>query len=123
MKDEARCRRLLLAWIALSAGCQAYNTGTETRMDEQMLDVSFENARAEALFGEIVRNTERQTHVKSRLGTSSLSLYSRGETVAVNAHCNDHIRAMDTDGDLLITECEAEQYYETLRQEGKITDS
>lgn len=45
---------------------------------------------------------------------AGLSLYSRGETVAWNANCNDHIWQMDTDGDLVITEQEAASHYDSL---------
>ena len=89
-------------------------------MDEQMLKVSFENARAEELFREIIYGTERESHVTSRVGTPSASLYSRTETVAFNAHCNDHIRAMDKNSDLVVSQQEAEDYYTVLREQGKI---
>jgi hypothetical protein len=106
--------------VALGGGCQVVSTGTETRMDEQMLKVSFENAKAEELFTKIIYGTERETHVTSRIGTPSLSLYSRSETVAFNTHCNDHILAMDKDSDLVISQKEAEDYYRRLCEEGKI---
>jgi hypothetical protein len=109
-------------FVALSSGCQVVNTGTETRMDEQMLNISFENDQAEELFGRIVSGTDRETHVKKRIGTPSASLYSRTETVAFNAHCNDHIRAMDKNSDLVISQKEAEDHYRALREQGKITD-
>ena len=113
----------LLLLVMLGAGCQVFSTGTETRMDEQMLDVSFENAQAEVLFGKIVHGTERQTDVKSRVGTSSVSVFERTETVAFNAHCNDHIRAMDTNADLVISQREAEDYYKLLCERGQIEGS
>ena len=109
---------LLLA--LLGSGCQVINTGTETRMDEQMLKIKYENAQAEQLFAKIVHGTERETRT-TRVGAPSVSLYSRSETVAFNAHCNDHIRAMDTNADLLITQKEAEEYYRRLLEQGKIT--
>ena len=108
--------------LALSSGCQVINTGTETRMDEQMLEVSFENEQAQALFAKIIYGADRETHVKKRVGTSSVSLYSRAETVAFNAHCNDHIRAADKNSDLVISRKEAEDYYRYLSEQGKITD-
>ena len=107
--------------LAVGSGCQLYNTGTETRMDEQMLKISFENARAEEVFGAIVHGTERETRT-TRVGAPAASLYSRSETVAFNAHCNDQIRAMDKNADLLITQQEAEDYYRDLFVQGKITE-
>lgn len=115
-------RTLLIAslLLALSSGCQVINTGTETRMDEPMLSVSFENAQAESLFGKIIYGTERETHVRKRIGTPSASLYSRTETVAFNAHCNDHIRAMDKNSHLIISEKEADDYYRDLLAQGRV---
>jgi len=85
-----------------------------------MIDVSFENAEAEEVFDSIIHDTEQDTNVKSRIGSPSFSLNSRSETVAFNAHCNDHIRAMDKNADLLISQKEAEEYYKYLAEEGKI---
>ncbi len=39
-----------LLLILLSNGCQVNNAGTETRTEEQMLDISYENAKAEEVF-------------------------------------------------------------------------
>jgi hypothetical protein len=111
-----------LLLVALSSGCQVINTGTETRMDEQMLKVQFENAKAEEVFAAIIHGTERETRATARVGAPSLSLYSRNKTVAFNAHCNDHIKAMDTNADLLISQQEAEDYYRRLLEQGKITN-
>jgi hypothetical protein len=101
-------------------GCQLMKTGTETRTEEPMLDVSYENDKAQELFDAIVHGTEREENVKARIGSPSFSLYSRYETVAFNAHCNDHIRAMDKDADLIISQKEAEQYYQDLVEQGKV---
>ena len=121
--NRTLCITLVSALLAaVMGGCQVVNTGTETRMDEQMLKVSFENARSEELFREIIYGTERETQVRSRVGTPSLSPYSRTETVAFNAHCNDHIRAMDKNSDLVISQQEAEDYYRVLCEQGKITN-
>jgi len=122
MKDHIRAALILSLLLVVSSGCQVVNTGTETRMDEQMLKVSFENAQAQELFAKIIYGTDRETHVKKRMGTSSVSLYSRSETVAFNAHCNDHIRAADKNSDLVISQQEAEDYYRYLCEQGKITE-
>jgi hypothetical protein len=106
--------------VALGTGCQLVNTGTEIRTDEQMLNVSFENAKAQEVFAAIIYGSERETHVTTRIGIPSASLYSRNQTVAFNAHCNDHIRAMDKNADLLITQQEAEDYYRMLVDQGKL---
>lgn len=111
---------LVALFSVISTGCQVVNTGTETRMDEQMLKVSFENTQAEQLFAKIIYGTDREVHVKKRIGTPSASVYSRTEKVAFNAHCNDHIRAMDTNSDLVISQAEAEEYYRHLQEAGKI---
>ena len=121
MKQARSLSQVAILLFLLGNGCQLFKTGTETRMDEQMLDISYENAKAEELFGAIVHGTEREEDVKSRIGSSSLSLYSRSETVAFNAHCNDHIRAMDKNADLLISQKEAEEYYKQLSEQGKMT--
>ena len=121
MKDQIRTALISSLLLAVSSGCQVINTGTETRMDEQMLKVSFENAQAEDLFAKIIYGTERESHAKKRIGSPSVSLYSRTETVAFNAHCNDHIRAMDKNSDLLISQKEAEDYYRYLVEQGRIT--
>lgn len=111
---------LLLA--ACGSGCQLINKGTEVRTDEQMLRISFENAKAEELFGAIIYGTERSERTIRRIGAPSFSLYSRYETVSFNAHCNDHIRAMDKNADLLLSQKEAEDYYRLLFEQGKIVD-
>ena len=121
MKQASSLSLVTILLVLLGNGCQVNKTGTETGMDEQMLDISYENAKAEELFGAIVHGTEREEDVKSRIGSSSISLYSRSETVAFNAHCNDHIRAMDKNADLLISQKEAEEYYQQLSEQGKIT--
>jgi len=121
MKNQIRTALISSLLLAVSSGCQVINTGTETRMDEQMLKVSFENAQAEDLFAKIIYGTERETHAKKRIGSPSVSLYSRTETVAFNAHCNDHIRAMDKNSDLLISQKEVEDYYRYLFEQGNIT--
>ena len=108
--------------ITLGSGCQVVNTGTETRTEEQMLPISFENAQAEKEFAAIIYGAERETNVKARVGSPSVSLYSRTETVGFNAHCNNCIRAMDKNSDLLITQKEAEDYHRYLVEQGKITD-
>jgi hypothetical protein len=120
MTRTCHTRQVLLPLILLFCSCQINQRGTEIRTDEQMLDVSFENAGAEEVFDSIIRDTERETNVKARIGSPSFSLYSRYETVAFNAHCNDHIRAMDKNADLLISQKEAEEYYKYLAEEGKI---
>ena len=122
MKEKAFFSFIVLPLIVCGHGCQLINTGTETRTEEQMFDISYENDRAEELFNEIVHGTEREENVKTRIGFPSFSLYSRYETVAFNAHCNDHIRAMDKNVDLIISEKEAEQYYQDLVKQGKIKD-
>jgi hypothetical protein len=101
-----------VAWTTF--GCQVYNRTDEVRSDEQMLPVSFENARAEELFLKAAKTTYGQRQNVRRIGVPSLSLYARGETVAWNANCNDHIRKMDKDGNLIITEREAEAYYSSI---------
>ncbi|MBP8304738.1 MAG: hypothetical protein KBE04_11505 [Phycisphaerae bacterium] len=100
--------------LCMACGCQINNSTREVRSDEQMLAVSFENARAEDLFVKAVKTTYGEVKTVRRVGFPSLSLYSRGETVAWNANCNDHIRKMDKDGNLLITEQEAESYYRSI---------
>ena len=84
------------------------NRGTEVRMDEPMLHVEFENAKAEELFRAIIYGTERKTRTTARVGLPTVSLYSRSETGAFNAHCNDHIRAMDSNAALVISQKEAD---------------
>jgi hypothetical protein len=69
-----------------------------------MLPVSFENARAEELFLKAVKTTYGQEKNVKRVGFPGLSLYSRNETVAWNANCNDHLRKLDKDGNLFITQ-------------------
>jgi hypothetical protein len=105
---------------AFGGGCQMVNRGTEVRMNEQMLQVRFENARAEELFRAIIYGSERKTRTTARVGLPLVSLYSRSETVAFNAHCNDHIRAMDSNADLVISQKEAEDYYRLLFERGEV---
>jgi hypothetical protein len=101
--------------IFLFCGCQINQRAAEVRTDEQMLNVSFESRRAEDLFDKIIRGTERETTQIAQVGVPMLSVYSRYERVAFNAHCNDHITKMDTNGDLFIIEQEAEAYYESIK--------
>jgi hypothetical protein len=100
--------------IVLCCGCTICKTGTEIRTDEQMLDVSFENDRAKDLFNTIIYETKREDKEIVRIGIPFFSVYSRYERPAFNAHCNDHIRAMDKNGDLFITLHEATIYYKTV---------
>ncbi len=105
---------VLLAALSAACGCQVYNTGHEVRSDEQMLPVTFENARAEELFMKAVQMTYGQEQNVKRIGFPKFSLYSHSETVAWNANCNDHIRQMDKDENRIITEQEAKAHYESL---------
>jgi len=105
---------VLVVILCLACGCQICNSTQEIRSDEAMLEVSFENERAEELFMKAVNTTYGDEKNVKRIGVPGLSLYSRGETVAWNANCNDHIRKMDTDGNLVITEQEAQSYYDSL---------
>ena len=59
-------RTLLIASLLVSfgSGCQLYNSGTEVRMDEQMLNITFENAKAEEVFDAIIHGTERETRAR-----------------------------------------------------------
>ena len=120
MKGKALFSFVVSLLVVLGNGCQLMKTGTEIRTEEQMLDISYENDKTEELFNTIVHNTEREENVKARIGFPSFSLYSRYETVAFDAHCNDHIRAMDKNTDLIISQNEAEQYYKDLVEQGKI---
>ncbi len=120
MTAALRASPILFLLAVSCGGCQIYSTGTETRMDEQMLNVSFENDKAKELFAEIIYGTEPETRTVARVGSPSLSVYSNTETVAFNAHCNDHIRAADRNGDLIITEKEAADYHRYLSEQGKI---
>jgi len=108
----ATCWLSLMLWAG--GGCQIYNRMDEVRSDEALLDVSFENERAEDLFVKAVKTTYGREQNVSRIGVPGLSVYSRGETVAWNANCNDHIRKMDTDENLIITEREAQAYYNSI---------
>ena len=105
---------VLAAVVFLAWGCQINNRTEEIRGEEQMLAVSFENERAEELFVKAVKTTYGDATNVKRIGVPGLSVYSRGETVGWNANCNDHIRKMDTDGDLVITEQEAAAHYESI---------
>ena len=105
---------VFFAVLCMGGGCQFHNVTNEIRSDEQMLKVSFENARAEELFMKAVNMTYGDAKNVERLGLPGFSLHSRNETVAWNANCNDHIRAMDTDGNLVITEQEAQAHYDSV---------
>ena len=111
MRDRIWLVGVSTAMLCMVCGCQVNNSTREVRSDEQMLPVTFENARAEGLFLKSVKTTYGEVKTIRRVGFPSFSLYSRGETVAWNANCNDHIRKMDKDENLLITEQEAESYY------------
>lgn len=102
------------AVVCLAWGCQTNNRTQEIRSEEQMLEVSFENERAEELFVQAANTTYGDVINAERIGVPGLSVYSRGETVAWNANCNDHIRKMDTNGDLVITEQEAQSYCDAI---------
>jgi hypothetical protein len=105
---------VLLTALSAACGCQLYNTGREVRSEEQMLPVTFENARAEELFLKAAKLTYGQEQNVKRVGFPRFSLYSYSETVAWNANCNDHIREMDKDGNRIITEQEAQSHYDSL---------
>lgn len=76
--------------------------------------VSFENARAEELFLKAVRTTYGREKNAKRIGFPWLSADSRSETGAWNANCNDHIRQMDEDGNLTITEQKARSHSDSI---------
>jgi len=108
-----------VAAMCMVCGCQFHNITEEVRSDEQMLPVSFENARAEELFVKAVKTTYGKTRTVERVGLPSFSLHSRNEVTAWNANCNDHIRKMDTDANMVITEQEAQSYYSSLTTPAK----
>jgi hypothetical protein len=115
MGKTDRCfLRGMLVVVCLACGCQVNNQTEEVRGEEQMLAVTFENERAEELFIKAAKTTYGDVQNVKRIGVPGLSVYSRGETVAWNANCNDHIRKMDTDGDLVITEQEAAAHYDSV---------
>jgi hypothetical protein len=116
MRRTDRCflTGVLVAVVCVAFGCQINNKTQEIRSEEQMLAVTFENERAEELFVKAVKTTHGDVQNARRIGVPGLSLYSRGETVAWNASCNDHLRQMDTDGDLVITEQEAASHYDSI---------
>ena len=122
MKSKVLISFAVFLLVAFGNGCQLVNIGTEIRTEEPMLNISYENGRAKELFNAIVHGTEREENVKARIGSPSFSLYSRYETVAFNAHCNDHIRAIDKNADLIISQKEVEKYYLDLVEQGKIRD-
>ena len=100
--------------IVLCCGCTIFKTGTEIRTDEQMLEVSFENDKAKDILNTIIYEAKREDKEVARIGIPFFSVYSRYERLAFNAHCNDHIRAMDKNGDLFITLNEATTYYNDI---------
>jgi hypothetical protein len=79
-----------------------------------MLEVSYENDKAKDLLNIIIYETKREYKEVVRIGIPFFSIYSRYERPAFNAHCNDHIRAMDKNGDLFITVNEAKLYYKAV---------
>ena len=105
---------VLLVILCLVCGCQVNNRTQEIRSDEAMLEVSFENERAEDLFIKAANSTYGEEKNVKRIGVPGLSVYSRNERVGWNANCNDHIRQMDTDGNLVITEQEAASHYDSI---------
>ncbi len=105
---------LQVSLIILCCGCTIFKTGTEIRTDEQMLEVSFENDKAKDILNTIIYETKREDKEVVRIGIPFFSVYSRYERLAFNAHCNDHIQAMDKNSDLFITLDEAEIYYKTI---------
>ena len=94
--------------VCAALGCQINNKTREIRAEEQMLAVTFENERAEDLFMKAAKTTYGDVQNVKRFGVPGLSVYSRGETVAWNANCNDHIHKMDTD--LEEQECALNQF-------------
>jgi len=105
---------VFFAVMCTAGGCQFHNVTHEIRSDEQMLKVTFENARAEELFMKAVNATYGDEKNVERVGLPGFSLHSRNESIAWNANCNDHIRAMDTDGNLVITERETQAHYDSI---------
>jgi len=104
---------LILAGLGCG-GCQIAQSTTEVRSGEQMLDISYENDQARELFRKIVNETEPERWKVRGLGGGPLSVGAHYEELSFNAHCNEHIRKMDTNGDLVITQQEAEMYYQSI---------
>ena len=71
-------------------------------MEEQMFDISYENDKAEEVFLSIIHDTEPDIDIKTRIGFPSFFIYQRYEVLSCNAHCNDHIKAMDKNANLVI---------------------
>ena len=105
---------LHVSLIVLCCSCTIHKSSTEIRTDEQMLEVSFENDKTKDLLNTIIYETEREYKEVTRIGIPFFSVHSHYERPAFNAHCNDHIRAMDKNGDLFITLNEATNYYKTV---------
>jgi len=110
---------LIVSVLVCSGGCQIAQSTTEIRSEEQMLNVSYENDRARELFLEIVNGTEPASRKVSGLGGGPFSVGAHYEELSFNAHCNEHIRKMDTNGDLMITQQEAETYYKSIEDKIK----
>lgn len=62
----------------------------------------------------IVQGAECESTKVGGLGGSPFSIGARYEELSFNAHCNEHIRKMDTNGDLVISEQEARAYYGSI---------
>ncbi|MBN1816005.1 MAG: hypothetical protein JW828_01505 [Sedimentisphaerales bacterium] len=105
---------LLVCIVVWCGGCQIDQRTTEIRPDEQMLKVSYENDRARELFETIIYGTPREATKVAGVVLGPVSMGARYEELSFNAHCNEHIRKMDTNGDLTITEQEAQSYYTSI---------
>ena len=105
---------LQVSLIVLCCGCTINKSSTEIRKDEQMLEVSFEDDKTKDLVNTVIYETKREYKEVTRIGIPFFSVYSRYERPAFNAHCNDHIKAMDKNDDLFITLHEATIYYKTV---------
>ncbi|MBN1125393.1 MAG: hypothetical protein JXA82_10320 [Sedimentisphaerales bacterium] len=104
---------VLVCVLIWCGGCQIDQRTTEIRSDEQMLKVSYENDRARELFETVIHGTQPETEKVKGVVLGPFSMGARYERLSFNAHCNEHVRKMDTNGDLVITEQEAQTYYKS----------
>ena len=107
----------LLAVLLLNSGCLFIHHKTEVmRKDEPKVIVAFESDKASCMFHakyhRILENREEMGLKADAVIIPFITSISKISVLSSNALYNDAVKVCDSDGDHVITEAEAEMFYD-----------